>query len=120
MLHLHNSPLNTWLRRLVDAGRAFPVENIDQLPGVLIEVNLQLTLLIDHELGGGIQDACALVFVLVVQVDFAGSQVEGLRLGICQNLAEAKLPIGNKADFSSGRSLNQADETAVVAESARK
>src|SRR5580765_1250778 len=120
MLHLHNSPLNTWFRRLVDAGRAFPVENIDQLPGVLIEVNLQLTLLIDHELGGGIQDACALVFVLVVYVDFAGSQVEVLRLRIGPNFAEAKLAIGNKADLSPGRRWNQADETAVVAESARE
>jgi hypothetical protein len=103
---------------LVDAGRSLPVENIHQFPGILIEVNLQLPLLIDHELCGRIQDTRALVFVLVIQVDFTGRQVEGLRLGIGPNFAEAKLPIGNKADFSSGRSLNQTDETAVVAEGA--
>jgi hypothetical protein len=33
--------LSTQVRAgLVNAGRAFPIENIDQLPGVLIEINL--------------------------------------------------------------------------------
>ena len=68
----------------MDARRAFPIENIDQLPGVLIEVDLQPPALIHHELGLRKQYARSLIFVLVVQVDFAACQVEGLRLGIAE------------------------------------
>jgi hypothetical protein len=42
-----------WIKRkwlsnveLVDSSRAFPVDNVNQLPGILIEVQLQLAFLV--------------------------------------------------------------------------
>lgn len=36
---------------LIDTGRPPPIENVDQRPSVLIELDLQLSLLIDRKLG---------------------------------------------------------------------
>ena len=43
--------INTSTRLLVDAWRSFPIQNVDQGPSILIELDLQLPLLIDRELG---------------------------------------------------------------------
>jgi hypothetical protein len=56
---------------LVNAGRSPPIDNVSQLPGVSNEINLQFPLAIDHELGRRIQNAGALTFVRIVQVEFA-------------------------------------------------
>ena len=50
-----------------------------RFPGAADQVHLQLALIIDHQLRGGIEDACALGFVFVVQIDFAGDEIVGFR-----------------------------------------
>jgi hypothetical protein len=40
---------------LILAWRSFPIDKIDQLPGILAEIDLQLSFLIYHELSGWIQ-----------------------------------------------------------------
>src|SRR5215469_11165165 len=64
-------------RPLVDAGRALPVEHVDQLPRVLVQLDLKLALLVDRKLGQGKQHAGALFLVLVVKVKLTRCQVEG-------------------------------------------
>jgi hypothetical protein len=59
------------LANLVNARRPLPIENVRQSPRVSNEINLQFTLLVNFELGSGIQNACALVLVLIIYVEFA-------------------------------------------------
>jgi hypothetical protein len=40
---------------LILARRSFPIDKLDQLPGILAEIDLQLSFLIHHELSGWIQ-----------------------------------------------------------------
>jgi hypothetical protein len=51
---------------LVDAGRSWPIDDINELPGVLSQVPLQLALFIKDQLRRGIEGPCALALVLVV------------------------------------------------------
>ena len=55
-------------RHLINAGRSFPIENVNQLPRVPNEIYLQLPLLIDLELGCGVEHARALALVRVIQI----------------------------------------------------
>src|SRR5271154_1960814 len=59
--------------QLIDARCSFPVEHVHQLPRVLRQVNLQLPLLVNDQLGAGIQDAGALALVGVVDVYLAAA-----------------------------------------------
>jgi hypothetical protein len=55
-------------RHLINAGRSLPIDNVNQLPRVANEIYLQLPLLIDLELGCGVEHARALTLVRVVQI----------------------------------------------------
>ena len=58
---------------------SLPVDDVVQFPGAADQVHLQLALVIDHKLRGGIEDADALGFVFIVQIDFAGNEIVGFR-----------------------------------------
>src|SRR5215472_2095331 len=64
-------------RPLVHAGRALPVEHVDQLPRILVEFELHLSLIVERQLRQRKQDAGALALVLIVEVKFACREVEG-------------------------------------------
>ena len=68
--------------KLVDPRSALPVDDIDQFPGILIELELNLALFVHGQLTQGIKNAGALALVLIVEIKFASSEVEGLRLCI--------------------------------------
>jgi hypothetical protein len=55
-------------RHLINAGRSLPIENVNHLPRVPNEIYLQLPLLIDLELGCGVEHTRALALVRVVQI----------------------------------------------------
>ena len=71
-----------WLIRsgLVDAGRALPVEHVNQLPGVLVKFDLELSFFVNRKLGQGKQHAGALFLVLFIQVKLTCRKVKGNRL----------------------------------------
>ena len=52
--------------RLVNPGRSLPIDKVNQLPWVPNEIDLQLPLLIDGELGCGVQDTRAFALVRVI------------------------------------------------------
>ena len=56
--------------------RASPVDDVAQPPGILVQLDLQLAVLVDGELARGLQYPCALAFVLVVKLNLAGGEVE--------------------------------------------
>src|SRR6516164_4061561 len=74
--------------KLVDTGSALPIDDIDQFPGILIELELNLPFFVHCELTQGIKNTGALALVLIVEIKFTGSEVEGLRFCIPVNFAE--------------------------------
>ena len=62
--------------------RTLPVDNVGKPPGILVQLDLQLTVLVDGELASRVQDAPALALILIVQLHLTCGQIERLRLGI--------------------------------------
>jgi hypothetical protein len=61
----------------VHTRRTFPIDYVNQFPGILVQLDLQLPVLVNSQLCQGIQHATALASVLFVYVKFTGRQVEG-------------------------------------------
>jgi hypothetical protein len=57
--------------RSVNTGRSLPIENVNQLPRVPDKIHLQLSLLINRQLGCRVQDTRALALIGVVHIEFA-------------------------------------------------
>src|SRR4029077_1057935 len=104
--------------KLVDAGSALPVDDIDQFPGILIELELNLPFFVHCQLTERIKNAGALTLVLIIEIEFTSSEVEGLRLCIPVNFAEPQKAIGDPADFAASRSGNHMNVRDIVTESA--
>src|ERR1700739_4454139 len=51
---------------------SLPLDDVSQLPGVLVKLKLQLSFLIDDELRGREENTVTLVLVLIIQVDLTG------------------------------------------------
>src|SRR5664279_2429340 len=83
--------------------RALPVDEVAQAPGILVQLNLQFAVFVDGELAGGIQNASALALVLVIQLKFAGGQVETLRLRVRIGFTEGDLAIGDETNRTARR-----------------
>src|SRR5271157_4616160 len=97
---------------------ALPVDEVAEPPGVLVQLDLQLAVLVDGELGGRIQDACAFALVLVVQLEFSSRQVEGLGLAVGVCFAEGDLAVSDEANCAPGRRGDHADEAYVITQRA--
>ena len=54
----------------VDAGGALPVDDVDQFPGILIELELNLSPLCPLPIDKRIKNAGALALVLIVEIEF--------------------------------------------------
>ena len=104
--------------RLVCVGCLFPVDDVNQLPGIADKIPLQLALLIDHQLSFRIQDAGALRLIRVIQVEFSDCQVVGAGSGVPLNFTEAEEAVGNKSNLAAGRSWSHLGITYVVADRA--
>jgi hypothetical protein len=103
---------------LVDAGRSFPIENVNEFPRVLIQIPLQFALFVEHELRQGMQNANALGLVLVVNFDDSGGKIVRYRLAIGPGLRKTDLAVGHKDNFPSGWRRNHPDVGTVIAECA--
>src|SRR5215467_4999557 len=91
-------------------GPSLPLDDVRQLPGILVKLPLQLAFLIDDELGGREKNTAALVLVVIVDVDFASGQIETLRLSAPIRFAESDLAVRNKSNGRAGRRNDLADE----------
>jgi len=101
---------------LINTGRSCPIQDVDQLPWVLSQIPLQFSLTVENELGCGIKHPRALALVLIVDFDDAGSEIEGLRLGIVVSLPKSDPAIGHEDDLPASRRWNHLDIGAVIAE----
>ena len=111
---------STWShsRALIDAGRPFKIRKTYELPWILAKVESQFPLVVDHELGGGVYNSVALLSVAGIQINFAGTQIECLGLGVCPSFTEGNLAVGDEANSASRWGWNTPDKTNVESESA--
>ena len=100
--------------RVAIVAISIPLDDISQPPGILVKLPLQLTFLIDDELCSGEKNAVTLALVFIVDIDFAGSQVETLRLGIPIGFAKSNLTVSHKTYGLAGRRQDLADEAKIV------
>src|SRR5579864_29288 len=78
---------------LVHAWGSLPVDDADELPRAADQVHLQLSVLVQDELRGGIENACAFGFIFIVQIDLASGEIVGFRAGVPVHFAEAEKAI---------------------------
>jgi hypothetical protein len=95
-----------------------PVDDANQIPVVLIELKLKLTLFVDDQLGSRVKNAGALVFVGIVQVEFAGRQVEGPGCRVVTSFDESDRAVGGEANFAARVGTDQANISEVSANGA--
>src|SRR4029077_10518536 len=80
-----------------------PLDDVRQPPGILVQLELQLSLLVDDELSGREKHAFTLALVFIIHGECTGGEIEALRLRIPVGFAESNLAAGNKTDGSAGR-----------------
>src|SRR5208337_3753381 len=87
----------------------------DELPGISVELELELPVFVDDQLGRRVEDTGGLILVGIVYVELSGSQVvrDGLRVVI--NFTEPEQAVGDEANLATCWSGNQANVTEVVA-----
>src|SRR5260370_40635722 len=92
-----------------------PIEDVDQLPGILAELELKLTLFVDDQLGSRVQNAAALVLIRVVQIKFTSGQIEGFALGVVVGFTESDPAVGGEPDPAASWRGNQGNVVEVIA-----
>src|SRR5262249_18964265 len=101
---------------LVNSGRALPVDEVRQSPGILVEIPLQLALFVENQLRRRIKHPRALALILVVQIQNARSEIEGLRLAVGPCLGKPDLAAGEKDNLPARRCRDHLDIGAVIAQ----
>src|SRR5437899_1880885 len=108
-----------WVLLLLLVGPGtVPIDDVDQLPGILAELELKLTLFVDDQLGSGVKDSAALLLVRVVQIKFASGQIEGFALSVVVGFTESDPAVGGEPDPAAGWRRNQGNVVEVVAKCA--
>src|SRR5258708_31876812 len=92
-----------------------PIDDVDQLPGILAELELKLTLFVDDQLGSRVKHAAALLLIFIVQINFASGQIEGFALGVVVGFTESDPAVGGEPDLATGWCGNQGNVVEVIA-----
>src|SRR5579862_2000829 len=87
-------------RVLLFGASLVPVDNVGELPGILVELKLKLAILVDDQLRSWVENARALVLVRIVQVEFASGQVVGDGSGVTISFTESNQPVRGEAKNS--------------------
>src|SRR5277367_1968541 len=114
---IEGSPAPSSFNLLLFAAGLVPVDDVHQIPRVLAEFKLKLTLFVNNQLAGGIEDAPALFLIGVVQVDLTGSQVEGRARAVVHGLTDPDPAVGGEANPAAGGRFNHANITELGAQS---
>src|ERR1700730_17711965 len=92
-----------------------PIDDVHQLPGISAEFELKLPLFVDDQLGSRVKNTGALVLVRIVQVKFAGSQIEGSAWAGVIGFGESDRSIGGEPNLAACRRRNQGNISEVGA-----
>jgi hypothetical protein len=87
---------------LLFGASAIPIDDVDKLPGISTQLELKLTLSVDDQLGSRVEDSAALLLVGIVQVNFAGGQIEGHALAVAVGFTESNLAVGGESNLAAG------------------
>src|SRR6185437_7364186 len=98
---------------------SLPLDDVNQLPRILVQLELQFAFLVDDELRGREKSTATLAFVFRIELDFTGGQIEILRLSILIGFAERDPAICKKTNGSAGRGHNFSNEAKIVSNCAR-
>ena len=104
---------------LLFGASTVPINDVDQVPGILAEFELELTLFVDNQLGSRVKHTAALLLMFIVQIKFTSGQIEGLALGVVVSFTESDPPIGGEPDLAAGWRGNQCNVVKVIAKCAR-
>src|SRR5689334_10863615 len=100
---------------LLQSASFVPIDDVDELPGIFVELEFELPLFVDDQLCCGKENTSALILVGIVDVDFTCSQVVSGGLGVVIRFTESQRAVGDKANLAARWRRNQTDETKVVA-----
>src|SRR5580704_4564009 len=107
-------PTLTFPRLLVVYASLVPVDDVIEFPRILAKLEFELPLFVDDQLSRGVEHASSLVFVRVIYLDLACSQVVSYALGIVIMFTESKLTVGDEANLAAGFGWDQANIAQVV------
>jgi hypothetical protein len=102
-------------RGLFFGASAIPIYDVDKLPGISTQLELKLTLFVDDQLGSRVKDTAALLLVFIVQVKFAGGQIEGHALAVSVGFTESNLAVGGESNLATGGRGNQRNVAEIEA-----
>src|SRR5512140_2324528 len=83
-----------------------PIDDVDQLPGVLVQFDLDLVVLYGERAGWS--QRARVCLLIAGQVEFQRRQVEVLRIAVTAHLAHGDGARGQDADLASSRRLEDA------------
>jgi len=95
-----------------------PIDDVDQLPGILAELKLKLALFVDDQLGSRVKHSAALLLILIVQIKFPSGQIEGFALSVVIGFTESDPAVGSEPDLAAGWRGNQGNVVEVIAKRA--
>ena len=101
--------------KLLGYAGLVPIDYFGELPRVFVKLKFELALFVDDELSGGIEDSSAFVLVLIVEIEFAGSQVVSGGGSVGVGFTETKQTVGDETNFAAGVGRNQANVAQVIA-----
>jgi hypothetical protein len=100
---------------LLQLSSLVPIDNIHELPRILVELELELPFFVYDQLGRGVEESTALVFVGIVNFDLTRRQVVCCGLRIVISFTESDHAVGDEANLSARWRWDEPDETEVVA-----
>ncbi len=118
IFELKHDGFRTTQRLLLQLSSLVPIDDVDELPGIFVELEFELPLFVNDQLGGWVENTATLLVVSIINFDLAGGQIVGDALGLAIHFTESKQTVGDEANLATCRSRNQANETEVVAKRA--
>jgi len=95
-----------------------PIDDVDELPWILIELELELPVSIDDHLGRWEENTRGLILVGVVDINLSRRQVVLPGSGVVIMLTESDKAVRDEANLATRWSGNQANVTEVISNGA--
>src|SRR5258708_3609044 len=81
---------------LLEGASLVPIDNVGELPSILIKLELELPLFVNDQLGRRVENSAALILVGIVNFDLARGQIVCSGLGVVISFTESDHAVGNK------------------------
>src|ERR1700704_1879308 len=82
---------------LLQRAGLVPIDNVDELPGIFVELELELSFFVNDQLSCRVENPAALIFVGIVNFNLACGQIVRSGLSVVVSFTESDQAVGNKA-----------------------